>query len=56
MDAKIPVKDGFIMPGEFEAHVGCWMAWPFKASNHRQNGFQVQKSFVNIVRGMFIFI
>jgi len=52
-EVTTPTKDGFIMPGEFEEHEGCWLAWPFKASNHRQNGFHVQKAFVNIVKGNF---
>jgi agmatine/peptidylarginine deiminase len=55
-DLTNPTKDGFIMPGEFETHEGCWLAWPFKASNHRQNGFHVQKAFVNIAQGNFKFL
>lgn len=51
-DLTNPTKDGFIMPGEFETHEGCWLAWPFKASNHRQNGFHVQKAFVNIAQAI----
>ena len=30
-----PAADGFRMPGEFEPHDGCWMAWPERPDNWR---------------------
>ena len=30
-----PAADGFRMPGEFEPHSGCWMAWPERPDNWR---------------------
>ena len=30
-----PAHDGYRMPGEFEPHAGCWMAWPERADNWR---------------------
>lgn len=30
-----PAADGFRMPGEFEPHAGCWMAWPRRPDNWR---------------------
>jgi agmatine deiminase len=30
-----PAQDGYRMPGEFEPHAGCWMAWPERPDNWR---------------------
>ena len=30
-----PRADGYRMPGEFEPHSGCWMAWPERPDNWR---------------------
>ncbi|HWX97671.1 MAG TPA: agmatine deiminase [Solirubrobacteraceae bacterium] len=33
--ASTPAADGYRMPGEFEPHSGCWMAWPERPDNWR---------------------
>ncbi len=43
-----PKKDGFRMPGEFEAHAGCWMLWPERSDNWRMGGKPAQKAFKNV--------
>jgi agmatine deiminase len=43
-----PRKDGFRMPGEFEAHAGCWMLWPERPDNWRLGAKPAQKAFVAV--------
>lgn len=43
-----PKKDGFRMPGEFEAHQGCWMLWPERTDNWRLGAKPAQKAFVEV--------
>lgn len=43
-----PRADGFRMPGEFEAHAGCWMLWPERTDNWRLGAKPAQKAFVNV--------
>ena len=43
-----PRKDGFQMPGEFEAHTGCWMLWPERPDNWRLGAKPAQKAFVAV--------
>lgn len=33
--SSTPAADGYRMPGEFEPHWGCWMAWPERPDNWR---------------------
>ncbi len=40
-----PAADGFRMPGEFELHAGCWMAWPERTDNWRQGAAPAQEAF-----------
>jgi agmatine deiminase len=39
-----PVDDGYRMPGEFEPHAGCWMAWPERRDNWRDAGKPAQEA------------
>src|ERR1044072_7025039 len=40
-----PANDEFLMPGEFDAHDGCWMLWPERPSNWRLGAKPAQKAF-----------
>jgi len=43
-----PEGDGFFMPGEFEPHDGCWIAWPERTDNWRLGGYPAQKAFAAV--------
>ena len=43
-----PRADGFRMPGEFEPHAGCWMAWPRRPDNWRNNASPAQHTFAQV--------
>ncbi len=43
-----PRKDGYRMPGEFEAHQGCWMIWPERTDNWRNEAKPAQKVFAEV--------
>ena len=43
-----PAADGFAMPGEFDAHVGCWMLWPERPDNWRSGGKPAQRAFADV--------
>ena len=43
-----PRGDGFRMPGEFEAHAGCWMLWPERPDNWRLGAKPAQKAFAEV--------
>ncbi|PVH35435.1 hypothetical protein PAHAL_7G182900 [Panicum hallii] len=49
MMAKIlegrPAKMGFRMPAEWEPHEQCWMGWPERPDNWRENAGPAQKTF-----------
>ena len=36
------------MPGEFEAHDGCWMAWPTRPDNWRDQAGPAQRAFARV--------
>jgi agmatine deiminase len=46
--ASTPAEDGFHMPGEFEPHGGCWMAWPERRDNWREAAEPAQAAFVAV--------
>ncbi len=48
MKLTTPKQDGFRMPGEFEPHAGCWMAWPHRPDNWRENAEPAQRAFVEV--------
>ncbi|HWX74195.1 MAG TPA: agmatine deiminase [Solirubrobacteraceae bacterium] len=39
-----PAHDGYRMPGEFEPHAGCWMAWPERPDNWRESAGPAQRA------------
>ena len=43
-----PAADGYRMPGEFEPHSGCWMAWPERPDNWRQGAGPAQEAFAAV--------
>jgi agmatine deiminase len=43
-----PREDGFRMPGEFEAHSGCWMLWPEREDNWRLKARPAQEAFAKV--------
>jgi agmatine deiminase len=48
MNLTTPKQDGFRMPGEFEPHAGCWMAWPHRPDNWRMNAAPAQRAFAEV--------
>jgi agmatine deiminase len=43
-----PAADGYRMPGEFEPHDGCWMAWPERTDNWRWGAKPAQHAFAAV--------
>jgi len=43
-----PAADGFHMPGEFEPHSGCWMAWPERPDNWRLGAKPAQEAYAAV--------
>lgn len=43
-----PAADGFRMPGEFEPHSGCWIAWPERPDNWRLGAKPAQEAFAAV--------
>ena len=46
--ANTPRADGYRMPGEFEAHARCWMAWPERPDNWRNAAAPAQHAFAAV--------
>jgi agmatine deiminase len=46
--ASTPAADGFHMPGEFEAHAGCWMLWPERPDNWRAAAGPARRAFARV--------
>lgn len=49
---SMPRADGFRMPGEFEAHGGCWMAWPERVDNWRENALPAQEAYAAVAEAI----
>jgi agmatine deiminase len=47
-----PAADGFRMPGEFEPHDGCWMAWPERPDNWRLGAGPAQEVFAAVAEAI----
>jgi agmatine deiminase len=47
-----PARDGYRMPGEFDAHDGCWIAWPERPDNWRLAGGPAQEAFVAVAEAI----
>jgi agmatine deiminase len=57
VDASInstPAADGFRMPGEFEPHAGCWMAWPERPDNWRLGAGPAQEAFAAVATAIAV--
>ncbi|HEV7163467.1 MAG TPA: agmatine deiminase [Solirubrobacteraceae bacterium] len=55
MNATIPstpAADGFRMPGEFEAHSGCWMVWPERPDNWRLGAKPAQHAYAAVAEAI----
>jgi agmatine deiminase len=50
--SSTPAADGYRMPGEFEAHSGCWMAWPERPSNWRLGAEPAQRAFAAVAEAI----
>ncbi len=50
--SSTPRADGLRMPGEFEPHAGCWMAWPERADNWRDGAGPAQEAFVAVAEAI----
>jgi agmatine deiminase len=47
-----PAEDGFRMPGEFELHSGCWMAWPERPDNWRLGAKPAQAAYAAVAEAI----
>jgi agmatine deiminase len=52
--ATTPAADGFHMPGEFEAHAGCWIAWPERPDNWREGAKPAQAAFAAVAEAISV--
>jgi agmatine deiminase len=50
--ASTPATDGYRMPGEFEPHSGCWMAWPERPDNWRLGAKPAQEAYVAVAEAI----
>src|SRR5580704_4992798 len=50
--ASTPRQDGFRMPGEFEPHCGCWMAWRERPDNWRYGAKPAQQAYVAVAEAI----
>jgi agmatine deiminase len=49
-----PAHDGYRMPGEFEPHAGCWMAWPERADNWRDAARPAQEAVAAVAEAIAV--
>ena len=49
-----PAADGYRMPGEFEAHDGCWMIWPERPDNWRLDAAPAQEAFAAVAEAIAV--
>jgi agmatine deiminase len=47
-----PAADGYRMPGEFEPHSGCWMAWPQRPDNWRLGAKPAQAAYAAVAEAI----
>jgi len=50
--ASTPAADGYRMPGEFEPHSGCWMAWPERPDNWRLGAKPAQEAYAAVAEAI----
>ena len=49
-----PSADGYRMPGEFEPHSGCWMAWPERPDNWRMGAKPAQEAYAAVAEAIAV--
>jgi agmatine deiminase len=49
-----PAADGFRMPGEFEPHCGCWIAWPERPDNWRLDAAPAQEAYAAVAEAIAV--
>jgi agmatine deiminase len=47
-----PRADGYRMPGEFEPHSGCWLAWPERPDNWRLGAKPAQEAYAAVAEAI----
>lgn len=47
-----PAADGYRMPGEFEPHSGCWIAWPERPDNWRMGAKPAQEAYAAVAEAI----
>jgi agmatine deiminase len=47
-----PAADGYRMPGEFEVHSGCWIAWPERPDNWRLGAKPAQRAYAAVAEAI----
>jgi agmatine deiminase len=50
--SSTPAADGYWMPGEFEPHRGCWMAWPERADTWRLHAGPAQEAYAAVAEAI----
>ena len=50
-----PAADGFRMPAEFAPHAGCWMLWPERPDNWRDDARPAQEAFTAVASAIAAF-
>jgi len=50
-----PAADGYRMPAEFAPHAGCWMLWPERPDNWRDDARPAQAAFVAVAGAIAAF-
>ena len=52
--SSTPRADGYRMPGEFEPHSGCWMAWPERPDNWRLGAKPAQAAYAAVAAAIAV--
>ncbi|CAL5222373.1 g4727 [Coccomyxa viridis] len=52
---SLPSRDGFRMPAEWHPHSMCWMGWPRRPDNWRNNAGPAQEAFARVVSAIMQF-
>ncbi|KAG7944374.1 hypothetical protein I3843_15G097800 [Carya illinoinensis] len=56
MDLKgSPALDGYRMPAEWETHSQCWMGWPERPDNWRDNALHAQRVYAKVASAISMF-
>ncbi|BDA42897.1 Agmatine deiminase [Coccomyxa sp. Obi] len=51
----LPAEEGYRMPAEWEPHKQCWMGWPLRPDNWRNNAQPAQEAFAAVVTAIMAF-